>query len=493
MYRLVLYYLIFLVLVATILSFFGFLPFTPFQLISSVVFLVAVGVATNEIFAKIWKVPANSESIYISALILSLIITPFRIPGDLVFLFWAAVWASASKFIFNIKHRHIFNPAALAVFLTSVFLGMFASWWVGTGSMSPFVLIGGLLVVRKLRRFDLVISFFVAAITSILAFNIFQLGNLSAIFKQLLIDSPLLFFAFVMLTEPLTTPPNKLDRVIYGGLAGILFSPQVQIGGFYTTPEIALLISNLFSYLVSPKQRLILKLKKKIPLSSDIYNFIFSPSEILAFKPGQYMEWTLGGYKSDLRGNRRYFTLASSPTEPDLILGIKLSSKSSSFKNRLINMPEGEEIIAGQLSGEFTMPEDKNKKLAFIAGGIGVTPFRSMIKYLMDKKERRDIILMYSARNISDLVYKDLFDSAQKSIGMKPIYTLTDTSQIPQNWSGMIGTLNESAIQEKIPDFKSRIFYLSGPRSMVIHFEQVLNKLGLPKNQIKTDYFPGFA
>ena len=131
MYRLVLYYLIFLVVVAFLLSVFNVISYDPFSLALSVAFLLAVSAITNRIFSNIFRVPANVESVYITALILALIITPIQSYGDLWFLAWAAVLANASKYIVTIRGKHLFNPAAFAVALTYFTINQSASWWVG--------------------------------------------------------------------------------------------------------------------------------------------------------------------------------------------------------------------------------------------------------------------------------------------------------------------------------------------------------------------------
>src|SRR5260221_1560729 len=159
MYRLVLYYLIFLLAIAIILCYLGILPYDPLTLLFSIGFLLAVSGITNAIFAWAFKAPANVESVYISALILALILTPARPSHDLLFLGWAAVLANASKYIVAINKKHLFNPVAFAVALTALTIDQTASWWVGTLSMLPFILLGGILVVRKIQRTDLVVSF----------------------------------------------------------------------------------------------------------------------------------------------------------------------------------------------------------------------------------------------------------------------------------------------------------------------------------------------
>ena len=145
-------------------------------------------------------------------------------------------------------------------------------------------------------------------------------------------------------------------------------------------------------------------------------------------------------------------------------------------------MKEGDKIMASQLAGEFVMPEDQNKKLVFIAGGIGVTPFRSMIKYLLDKGEKRSITFLYSNKTAADIVYKDIFDKAGTDLGIKTVYVNTDEK----------GMIDAKMIMEEVPDYKERVFYISGPHGMVISFENTLKNLGVKRGNIVTDFFPGF-
>ncbi len=492
MYRLVLFYLIFLLIVAFFISIAN--PSSdPFALALTVAFLLAVSAVTNCVFANIFKVPTNVESVYITALILALIITPIQSLNDLWFLAWAAILANASKYIIAIKGKHLFNPAAFAVALTYFTINQSASWWVGSGAMLAFVIFGGLLVVRKLGRFDTVLSFLIAAVATILVSSLFTGADFIASTQKQILYSPLLFFAFVILTEPLTTPPTRRLRIVYGALVGFLFTPQFHIDGFYLTPEVAILIGNLFSYIVSSKDKLVLKLKEKNRIAPDTYEFIFPAPRRFGFVPGQYMEWTLAHPDTDDRGNRRYFTLASSPGERNLRLGVKFNQKSSTFKKALLAIDKDTEIVASQLAGDFVLPDDPQQKVVLIAGGIGVTPFRSMIKSLLDSRQRRPITLFYTATTVNDFVYKDVFDRAQYELGIKTIYSVTDNSNLPSSWTGKVGRLSAEMIRSAVPDYRNCLFYISGSRSMVDSLTYTLHKLGVASYQIKTDYFAGLA
>lgn len=495
MYRVALYYLLGIWLAALGFSILKILPYDPVSMVLSLVVLIALSLAVNVIFSKIFDAQTNVESVYITAFILALIITPMKSPSDtgtLIFMGWAAILAMASKYIFAIRKKHVFNPAAFAVALTAIAIGESASWWVATLPLLPFVAVGGLLLAKKIIRFDLILSFIVAACVSTFYFGLARGTAPFTIISQVFIDSALVFFAFVMMTEPLTTPPDRPKRMLYGALTGLLFAPAMHIGSVYSTPELALLVGNLFSYLISPKKKLMLELEEKVLIANDTYDFVFLPDEKLDFRPGQYLEWTLGHEKPDSRGNRRYFTIASSPTEKEVRVGVKFYPKASSFKNTLSTMHKGDKIVASQLAGDFVLPRDKTKKLVWIAGGIGITPFRSMTKYILSTNENRDITLFYSNKIKEDIAYKEIFDEVARC-GIKTVYTLTDLEDISPDWQGERGYISEEMLKKYVPDYAERTFYVSGPHGMVSGFRATLGKMGVKRSKIVSDYFPGFA
>ncbi|MCL4353222.1 FAD-dependent oxidoreductase, partial [Patescibacteria group bacterium] len=262
-----------------------------------------------------------------------------------------------------------------------------------------------------------------------------------------------------------------------------LFAPQVHLGSFYTTPEIALIIGNIFAYEVSPKYKIMLRLKQRIRLTSDTFDFVFTPDEPVLFTPGQYMEFTFEHPNPDARGNRRYLSLANSPTEPEIRLGIKFGNPPSSYKRNLLSMESSQKITAGQLIGDFTLPKDPTKKLVLVAGGIGITPYRSMLKYLIDIGERRDIVVLYSVSSANEFVYGDVLKEASEKLGIRVILVDTKTQ----------GHVDASRFAKEIPDYKNRTIYISGSHAVVVAFEEILKVLGMPSRQVITDYFPGFA
>jgi ferredoxin-NADP reductase len=294
-----------------------------------------------------------------------------------------------------------------------------------------------------------------------------------------------------MLVEPLTMVSQRRLQIIYGLIVGFLSTLQFHVGQLYSTPELALVIGNIFSYIVSPKGKLLLYFKQKNAIAKDTYEFVFE-KEKLQFRAGQYMEWTLPHSHSDSRGVRRFFTIASSPTEEEVRLGIRMCLKASSFKRRLMSLERGDRVVASSLAGDFVLPDDKGKKLVFVAGGIGVTPFRSMVSYLVGKQEKRDIVLLYFNKIEEEIAYRDIFDKAGEEIGLKIFYVLTDREHVSVGWKGEMGRLDGEMLLKWVPDYRERIFYLSGPNSLVNAYRSILYRAGVSRESIKSDFFAGY-
>lgn len=492
MYKLMLYILTFLLVASIVLSFFKLLPFKAYEIIFSASVLTVASYIANKILSFIFKAITNADSVYITALILTFLITPdFSIKGFIFFSFIASI-AMLSKYALAVRKKHIFNPAAISIVLASFLINQPASWWIGTLTMAPLLLIAGFLVVRKINGKWLVISFFITMIFTSALLNFIKSGNFLSVF-DILTNSPFLFLAFIMLTEPITTPPTKKLQIIYGAAVGFLSTPDLHIGNIYLTPELALVIGNILSFIVSPKYKLFLKLKEKLQINPEIIDFVFVSDQKFNFIPGQYMEWTLPHKNIDERGNRRFFTIASSPTENTVHLGVRFNLNGSSFKKKLHYFKKNDIIVASQIAGEFTLPDDLRAKLVLIAGGIGITPFRSMIKFLIDNNSRRPIILFYANKTASEIMYKDIFDQAESKLGIKVIYTLTDLENVPKDWRGRTGRIDEKMVKSEVPDYNERYFYLSGPHEMVKSLEKILIQMNVKRKMIKTDYFPGYA
>lgn len=220
----------------------------------------------------------------------------------------------------------------------------------------------------------------------------------------------------------------------------------------------------------------------KVSRSSDVSSFCFKPQSPITWEAGQFMYFTLPHSNPDDRGISRYFTISSAPYEENIMITTRFVSEgSSSFKNALLNMEIGQNISALPPKGEFVIG-DLLKSYVLIAGGIGITPFRSIILDLNYRKKLQStgIYLLYSNRN-NEIVFKDEFDSlAEKNSNFKLRYIIN-----PER-------CNTDLIKNTIADYTEKIYYISGPVNMVKAIEDILTSIGLTEDKVKQDYFPGY-
>jgi ferredoxin-NADP reductase len=508
MYRLVLLSLVVLVIVSIGCSMLGALPFTPFSLLFSVLILVLAARISNAAFALFTQATPTPESAYITALILFFILAPVQSATQSLYLALAAVIAMLSKYVFVVGKKHIFNPAAFSVFVFSVFGSGIATWWVATPVLLLFTTVIGLLIVRKLRRFDVFFTFIAVAMIVFIAragaampsgAPLISAAPLIPATLQFLTSFPLIFFGAIMLMDPQTMPSSKSGCRWYAVLVGLLFSLSFEFRfGFLilsATPEFALLVGNLYSFIVGARRRIELSFHSvEMPLKDKrkgVYEYTFVPHTAFRFQPGQYLEWTIPHGSPDKRGIRRYFTISSAPSDPFVRVGIHVPPESSTFKDALGALTKGTVVSAANVAGEFVLPRDPNESVAAIAGGIGITPFMSMFRQLAVDRRRRDIVLIYTAASPLDFAYQDELDSIKDSIGLRVLYLPTDFEELT-NWAGPSGFLTSDFIRKEVRDFKTRHWYLSGPTGTVDSYTSLLRALAVPRSSIKTEHFPGF-
>jgi ferredoxin-NADP reductase/Na+-translocating ferredoxin:NAD+ oxidoreductase RnfD subunit len=488
MYKLVAVGLSLLIALAIAFSFSGALPISGLGLLLSTGILMTICFVVNQLLAWLYRVPYNFESSLITALILICILPPVTTFERAIYAALCGVLAIASKYIVTWRHKHIFNPAAFGAAAMGLLGLLYATWWIGNPTLFPFTLLLGLLVVRKIRRFSLFLSFVCISLATwgllMVAVNHQDTGSA---LQTMILSGPLLFLGAIMLTEPSTMPPTRYYQVLYGLLVGGLFAAQLHIGTLSISPQLALIIGNLFAYSVSFRQRIRMTFQGKRQLTADSYDFIFTPSSTFNFRPGQYAEWTIADSSPDWRGNRRTFTIASAPTEQEVHLGVKFHNPGSSFKSKLSTLQTGDSLEVGNIAGDFCLPNSPHKNLVWIAGGIGITPFRSMAAYLVDKQQHRDVVLFYVARSSRDVAYRQEL-AAAASVGVRTIYVL----EKDQDKDDLKGPLRETQLQQIMPDYASRIYYLSGPPGMVRTYRQMLRRSGIPAPNIITDYFSGY-
>ena len=485
MYRIVSLTLSFLVLISLVLGFFGVIAVNPYEQFIFLFFIVFLCLAINTIFSKLFDTVPNVESDVITALILFFIFIPDVTVVGLFYTFVVCFIAIASKFLITYRKQHILNPAAVGILAVSFFGFYESTWWIGSPYFFFPLIICGIIVLAKIRKFEMVswcigIGFVVYMLESL------RLGaDLQSSFQIFFLSWPLLFLAFYMLTEPFTTPPTRILQNIYGAFVGglssaIIFSPVIVL-----SPELALIIGNIAFYGFTLKRKLILKLVEVRDLGFDTKEFIFNKPKGMKFTAGQYLEWMLPHSKQDSRGIRRHFTISSSPHEDVLSFSARIGEERSTYKKQLLNMKPGDVIVASQLAGDFVLPKDSRDKLVFVAGGIGITPFLSHMKWLIDRGENRDIILFYCNKNHEHAAYKSFLNEVSSSLNIKVINVLAEEEREGcEN-----GYITKEIIEKHVPDYLERKWYLSGPPGMVYAYADLLKSLKI-KN-IKEDFFSG--
>lgn len=469
---------------ALLFSFLGVLPYSPLAMfVSLVVVTVSTGMS-SWLIGALFGVRAHGASSLITGVILALIFTPTLQPLGLLTLGLVGLIAGASKYVLVYKGRHIFNPVAVgAVAIGLTGLGA-ASWWVATPPLTIFVLLVVAISLYKSKQYLLVGTFLAVAVPALL---IYFAANGTDIPSGLvlLLSWPVLFFAGIMLTEPLTLPPKKWQVCTEAIIVAFLFAIPIKIGDFETNPAVALLVGNAFAAIVAHRRAITLTYKSRRALTPTTDELVFTPSNPVAFEAGQYMELGLALTKQDLRGERRSFSMTSVPNAPEVTFGVKFYEPSSAFKKQLKSLQEGDTVQVSMVSGEFVLPKDQNKKLLFVAGGIGVTPFISHLKTL---SRAQDAILVYVVKSAHEIAYIPELEAS----GI-PVFVICPEkpASLPTGWTHVeADRLTGEIISQTIPDVRERMGYVSGPPTFVQTLKRSLKKLGVRK--VKTDSFVGY-
>lgn len=217
---------------------------------------------------------------------------------------------------------------------------------------------------------------------------------------------------------------------------------------------------------------------------SNAKTFFFEAVDGLSWQAGQYLIYKLEHSPKDLRGKMRFFTISSAPFEKTLSITTRISSKNgSTFKKALLNLKKGDEVEVKGPDGDFVL-DDEYKKYVFLAGGIGINPYRSILKQLNRESMVKgqwsmvDITLLYSNSD-SDFIYKKELDGYAKNNPKLNIAYIVSPKRI------------DKKMISKYLD-KKTMFYVSGPDPMVEAMEKLLNEMNIDKKRIKSDYFSGY-
>ena len=224
------------------------------------------------------------------------------------------------------------------------------------------------------------------------------------------------------------------------------------------------------------------KVLEIIQRTPNVKSFRFSRPSFFHFKAGQCLliSLTLDGAET-----KKYYSISSSPTQKKF-LEFTQKLTETNFSNALNSLKSGDLVTLDGPYGTFTF-EGEFKKVAMLAGGVGVTPCISMIRYCIDKKIETDIVLLYSNRTEADILFRKEFDQIDKqNTNIKIVYTLT---RAEKQWNGYSRRIDKKMILETIPDLKERIFFLCGPPIFISGMENVLSELNIDGENVRKENF----
>lgn len=250
-----------------------------------------------------------------------------------------------------------------------------------------------------------------------------------------------------------------------------------------------------------------LKLVKKVDEAEGTKSFFWDAVKKISYKPGQYIYLTLPklNYPDD-KGQTRHFTLSSSPTEDLLAITTRIRQESG-FKKTLAELTQGSEVEAEGPEGEFVLNESASNLQVFLAGGIGITPFRSMLKYVFDKKLSIPIQLIYSNSTPGQITFRSELEQWSKNFpAFKLSMTVTKPEESALSWPGLTGRIDDAMLTNLIGKWKmsarggsafggeigSSTFWVCGPPLMVDGLITVLSSLQILLKNVRFEKFTGY-
>jgi len=237
-------------------------------------------------------------------------------------------------------------------------------------------------------------------------------------------------------------------------------------------------------------------LKEKKHIAEGTVAFIFEKPNGFHFLAGQHVRMTLiHPPETDSEGNSRFFSLANSPQEKDLVIAMRM--RDTAFKRVLGRMPIGDKVRIQTLlkspHGSFALHDNASKPAVFLIGGIGIVPAFSMIKDALERKLPHPLFLFYSNRRLEDAPFLDELEIlAKQHPSFTLIATLTEPEKEALSWEGETGHIDHSMIKRYVDDLTSPIYYIAGLPHMASAMKTVLTDSGISEDNIRAEEFSGF-
>ena len=236
------------------------------------------------------------------------------------------------------------------------------------------------------------------------------------------------------------------------------------------------------------------RLKSRTEVAEGTMAFRFEKPGNFIFKPGQYIDLFLPGSEPEHGPSSALthtFSIASSQLDDELLLTTRM--RDTLFKRVISNVPIGTAVKIEGPMGSFSLHNNTARPAIFLAGGIGIAPFLSMLTYATEEKLRHQIVLFYTNRYLKDAAFIDALwrlETANPRFRFVP--TLTRMNSENGDWRGKTGHISPEMLLTRIKTLRGPIYYIAGPPTMVASARQTLSAAGVDNDDIRTDEFAGY-
>ena len=233
-------------------------------------------------------------------------------------------------------------------------------------------------------------------------------------------------------------------------------------------------------------------LRRREEVAQGTLAFHFDKPAGFEFSAGQSIDLTLvNPAETDAEGNTRAFSIVSAPSDPELTIATRI--RDTAFKRTLATMPVGAEVKIDGPGGSFTLLKSSARKVVFLAGGIGVTPFLSMIRHALLNKLPHQLYLFYSNRRPEDAPFLiELQALTQQNPNFHFVPTITKMEKSQRAWDGERGVITREMLAKHLPSLGEAVFYIAGPPAMVAAMRQMLLAALVDEDDIRTEEFSGY-
>ncbi len=234
------------------------------------------------------------------------------------------------------------------------------------------------------------------------------------------------------------------------------------------------------------------KLMRREEVAEGTMAFHFEKPPGFDFSPGQYADVTLRNPKeTDTEGNTRTFSIASPPFENELIFTTRM--RNTAFKRSLKNMALATEVQISPAAGSFTLHKNPPKPAVFLAGGIGITPFHSIVRQADWDRLQQELYLFYSNRRPEDAAFLDTLQTLETTNpNFRLICTMTEMSKSKKEWKGETVLIDKDMLSRHLAVLQGPIYYIAGPPTMVAAIKKTLVSAGVEEDDIRAEEFSGY-